>query len=77
MKRREYISVDGHSGLVKDMSTGAILNTNVEEIKRAREMKKRTIAKREKEKAMQEDVADLKKEFSELKDLIKTMIEKH
>lgn len=77
MKRREYISVDGHSSLVKDMSTGAILNTNVEEIQRARELKKRLLVKKEKEKAMEDDIAYLKKEFSELKDLIKTMIEKH
>ena len=75
--KRELRDVEGHSSLVKDLSTGAILNTNKEEIQRAREMKKRVIAKREKEKAMQEDIADLKKEFSELKDLIKTMIEKH
>jgi hypothetical protein len=75
--KKELRHVEGHSSLVKDLSTGAILNTNKEEIQRAREMKKRVIAKREKEKAMQEDIADLKKEFSELKDLIKTMIEKH
>lgn len=74
--KREFISIEGHSSLVKDLSSGAILNTNKEEIQRARESKKRMLVEKEKKLAMENDVADLKKEFAELKDLIKTMIEK-
>lgn len=76
INRKGYVTVEGYTGLVKDMSTGAILNTNNEEIRRARESKKRMLEKREAEQAMQNDVAQLKQEFSELKDLIRTMIEK-
>lgn len=76
INRKGFVAVEGHSGLVKDMSTGAILNTNSEEIRRARESKKRMLEKKAAEQAMQNDVAELKQEFSELKDLIRTMIEK-
>lgn len=76
INRKGFVAVEGYSSLVKDMSTGAILNTNSEEIRRARESKKRMLEKKAAEQAMQNDVAELKQEFSELKDLIRTMIEK-
>ena len=63
------IKVENHPGYVRDTLTGAILNTNVEEIRAAKARK----AAKEKEK---EDINNLKNEVSDIKLMLNSIIEK-
>ena len=64
-----YKNVEGHSNLVRDTSTGAILNINKDEISAAR---KRKLERRQKE----QEIVDLKNEVSEIKNMLNKLIEK-
>ena len=65
----EYIKVDGHSNLVRDKNSGAIININSTEFEKARLVKQ---AKKRQEQELQ----DLKHDVSELKSLLLKLIEK-
>lgn len=64
-----FIKVDGHNGLVRDTSTGAILNINKDEITAAR---KRKLERRKKE----QEFEDLKNEVGDIKNMLTKIIEK-
>ena len=64
-----YKDVEGHSNLVRDPSTGAILNINKDEITAAR---KRKLERRQKEKEFE----DLKNEVGDIKNMLTKIIEK-
>lgn len=64
----KYKTVDGHPGLIKN-EDGIVLNTNLSEIEQAR-MRKRSKAESKKE------IEDLKQDVSDLKDMMKQLIEK-
>ena len=64
-----YKKVEGNSDLVRDTSTGAILNINKDEISAAR---KRKLERRQKEKEFE----DLKNEVSDIKNMLTKIIEK-
>lgn len=64
----EYKKVEGLHGLVKD-ERGVVLNTNVDEIKAAR-ARKQALRKKAQE------FEDLKQDVSDLKGLMKQIIEK-
>lgn len=61
--------IDNAPGFVKDTQTGAILNTNVHEIKRKKEL----LAKAKKEKA---EIQQLKSDVAEIKDLLRQILNK-
>jgi phosphopantetheine adenylyltransferase len=63
-----YISVDGHSDLVKDKKTGAILNvnTNFEQLRKNKESRK----------TQQEEIKQLKNDMGEIKNLLEVIIKK-
>ena len=64
-----YKDVEGHSNLVRDTSTGAILNINKDEITPAR---KRKLERRKKE----QEFEDLKNEVGDIKNMLTKIIEK-
>jgi len=64
-----YIKVEGHSNLVRDGSTRAILNINKDEISAAR---KRKLERKQKE----QEIVDLKNEVGEIKNMLNKLIEK-
>ena len=64
-----FKSVEGHGNLVRDTSTGAILNINKEEISAAR---KRKLERRKKE----QEFEDLKNEVGDIKNMLTKIIEK-
>jgi len=64
----KYLKVEGNSNLVRDTSTGAILNINKDEISGAR---KRKLERRQKEK----DFEDLKNDVTEMKSMLQKLIE--
>jgi SRSO17 transposase len=63
------VKVEGHTGLVKDTKTGAILNINSTEVEQARERKR---LRKQKDKEFE----DLKNEVGEIKNLLHKLIEK-
>jgi len=65
----EYIKVDGHSNLVRDKNSGAIININSSDFEKAR------LAKQAK-KRQEQELQDLKHEVSEIKSLLLKLIEK-
>lgn len=70
MNRERYIQVEGNSGLVRDRTTGAILNANSTEIQKAR-------LKKNKEKQREQEIQELKKDVSEIKVLLTKLIERN
>ena len=70
MNRERYIQVEGNSGLVRDRTTGAILNANSTEIQKAR-------LKKNKDKQQEQEIQELKKDVSEIKVLLTKLIEKN
>ena len=64
-----YKDVEGHSNLVRDTSTGAILNINKDDITAAR---KRKLERRKKE----QEFEDLKNEVGDIKNMLTKIIEK-
>ena len=70
MDENRYIQVEGNPSLVRDRESGAILNSDVSEIKRHKEIKRKNLLK-------EQELVELKEEVSELKDLVKQLVEKH
>ena len=68
------VPVEGHSDLVRDIQSGAILNINV----RAAEMSKRRstvfVGQNVKIENTIKDMNDMKSELSEIKDMLKTLL---
>ena len=69
MMEDKYYKVDGHSSLVKNPSTGTILNTNSDEIVAA---KKRKVKKN----ALRNEVRDLKQQLERLTQVVDQILEK-
>ena len=61
-----YIKVEGHDGLVRDVTTGAILNQDHSAIEARRKQKHLNSAL--------EDINTLKEEISEIKQLLKEIV---
>ena len=68
--------VEGHASLVKDVKTGAVLNTNTTELDGARKRKLNKRKQEEEKELLKQDLANLQSEMAELKTLLKQMVEK-
>ena len=67
--KRQYIQIEGQSALVKDISSGAVLNVNNDSINKARSRK---IREAEKEK----ELVELKNDVSEIKKMLSALTKK-
>jgi hypothetical protein len=67
--KRQYIPIEGQSELVKDISSGAILNINSDAINKAR---MRKVREDEKEK----ELVELKNDVSEIKQMLSQLTKK-
>lgn len=72
----QFKKVEGSSSLYKNLATGTVINTNEDEIRLARKRKQIRLEKQNKNKQMEGELADLRSEVSELKDLIKELVGK-
>lgn len=72
----KYVPVKGHSGLVRDTETNALININRTEVEQARERKKLKQLQRERESTLHKKVDDIEAELSEIKNLLKHLINK-
>jgi len=67
--RKHYARVEGSKTLVRDMDTGAILNTDKSTLNKAR-------AAKELREKKNKEIEDLKTEVKEVKELLTKLIEK-
>ena len=70
----DFIPVEGNTDLVRDPNTDQIINTNASAYQQY--ISRREQRKREKEKSLnvEEDLANLKSEMSEIKSLLKELV---
>ena len=68
MKR--HLKVEGHTNLVRDSRTGAILNTNTTEIEQARKLKRVSEERQEHINSLTEEVKGLKEDMYQIKELL-------
>lgn len=61
-----YKDVEGHSNLVRDTSTGAILNINKDEISAARRRKLERKQKEQEFENLKDEVGDIKKMLTQI-----------
>jgi len=62
----KYIKVEGHSGLVRDRHSGAIINVNGPEIAQARRRKKAWVEQQNELQQLRNDVQDMKKMLAQM-----------
>lgn len=72
----KYVPVKGFSGLVRDTENNALINTSASEIELARERKKIKLQKKAEEKSLYARVDTIEDELSEIKSLLKILINK-
>jgi hypothetical protein len=65
------IKVEGHSNLYRDLNSGAVINSNVDDYHKYMESKK----KRDQLYNAVEEIDNLKSEISEIKNLLKQLVE--
>jgi len=65
-----FVDIEGHPGWMRDMRSNAIIRQSSEEGEKAR------MAKRKK-KQMESDINNLKKDMSEIKNLLQALVEKN
>jgi len=71
----KFKKVEGHSNLVRDSRTGAVLNTNKTEIERARKIKQVNEERQQHISSLTHEVKELKKDMSQIKDLLFRLVE--
>tara|TARA_B110000977_G_C10605159_1_gene309851 strand:+ start:213 stop:434 length:222 start_codon:yes stop_codon:yes gene_type:complete len=67
--------VKGHTNLVRDSRTGAILNTNKNEIQRSRKLKAVQQEKEQNITRLSEEVDTLRDDVKQIKDLLFRLVE--
>lgn len=72
----EYLKVIGHDGLVRDTSSGAIVNTNKAEYEQYMETKRRAEEREQKISQHSHEINNIKTELQEIKGLILQLINK-
>ena len=70
----EYIKVQGHDGLVRDSSTGAILNTNRGDYDNYMMVKNNVMARETEISRQAEEINNIKQDVSEIKDLLHQLL---
>lgn len=69
MDNDRFVPVEGSSSLVRDKSTGAIVNINTKEMQAARNRK-------EKKQKQQQEIDQLKTDVSDIKQMLQQIVEK-
>ena len=69
-----FIKVEGSDHLVRDRNTNQIINTNESEYQQYIARRKRKKVEKEKALSVEEDLANLKSEMSEIKSLLKELV---
>jgi uncharacterized protein YeeX (DUF496 family) len=70
----QFLKVEGHAGLVRDMSTGAILNKNRTEYEEYLERIKQAELKDAEISQHTQEINNIKNELSDIKQLLKQLV---
>ena len=73
MINTSYQKVEGHTNLVRDPNTRAIINTNAEQIVKARAVKNARMIKEQEFEDVKQDVADMKTDLNDIKILLQQL----
>ena len=69
-----YLKVEGHGDLYRDSTTNSIVNRNTSDYKTYMSHKKIRDNENQKVDSMEQNLADLKNEISEIKSLLKGLV---
>ena len=72
----EYKSIEGHSDLIKDMHSKAVINTNRSAYLAAVQRKKNILAQKDELRDATREINILKSEMHEIKNLLVKLVEK-
>lgn len=70
----QYVKVDNAEGLVRDLSTGAILNYNLSEYEKRAKLKKAEAERRHQIEMQQQEINCIKGELCEIKQMLLQLI---
>lgn len=70
-----YSKVEGHIDLVRDETTGAVLNTNLTEYQKYMSLKKAKESETNRIKKLESDVNDMKSDLGEIKNLLRSLVD--
>ena len=70
------VKVEGHTDLVRDMNSGAVISINSTEAENARQRKYRQQLEEQEQRELKSDVDQLKNDISVIKDLLTKLAEK-
>ena len=73
----KYQKVEGTESLFRDPYNGAVLNVNVDEIKKAKILKAERKKKALEFEAVKEDVKIMKQDMADIKGLLQRLVEKN
>lgn len=69
-----FVQIEGKQGLVRDISSGAILNTNRTDYENYLAKRKQDAEQKQQLAEQQADINNIKNELTDIKDLLKTLI---
>jgi hypothetical protein len=72
----DYLKVDGNDNLVRDTSNKAIINTNVKEYYNYVEKRNMMLKQKQELEKQSQEINNLKKDMSEIKDMLSILIGK-
>jgi hypothetical protein len=71
----KYVPVKGHSGLVRDTQSNALINIDAAQIEQARERKRLQVLKRKEQEDLKTRVENMETSLSEMKIMLKTLLD--
>lgn len=71
-----YVQVKGHSGLVRDTETNALINVDKSAIQQAREKKELRRKKKREEQELKQRVSSLETDISDIKKMLEIVVSK-
>ena len=76
MEKREYIKVEDNSDLARDVKSGAVVNVNTSAFETAKRRSLDAQRQRDEIRSATREINSLKCEMHEIKDMLKTLIDK-
>lgn len=74
MESRRYLKVEGHSNLVRDLETNAIINMNNQDYKSYKSIRNAKERENNRIDNIESDLNDLKSDLNEIKFLLRKMV---
>ena len=70
----DLINIKGHKNLVRDLETGAILNTDADTAIARKQLREKKQQEREQLEKNTNDINSMKEEVTEIKDMVKQLL---